>query len=86
MDFLFTTLGKHRVYKHVCRVKAKSNQLTLVRTCRLLLTKILPVCTLGDTDEFETLDLVPYSNPPELPDVMKPTDSSTTNQVEQPVS
>jgi len=40
----------------------------------------------GDTDEFETLDLVPYSNPPELPDVMKPTDSSTTTTVEQPVS
>ncbi|XP_071789392.1 elongin-B-like [Asterias amurensis] len=40
----------------------------------------------GDTDEFESLDPVPYSNPPELPDVMKPTDSSTTNTVEQPVS
>ncbi|XP_072038502.1 elongin-B-like [Amphiura filiformis] len=39
-----------------------------------------------DTDEFEPLEMTPYSNPPELPDVMKPTDSSTTNTVEQPVS
>ncbi|XP_038053817.1 elongin-B-like [Patiria miniata] len=40
----------------------------------------------GDTDEFETLDLQAYSNPPELPDVMKSSEPSTTNTVEPPVS
>ncbi|XP_071477123.1 elongin-B-like [Diadema setosum] len=34
--------------------------------------------------DFEQLTISPYSNPPELPDVMKPTDS-TTNTVDQPV-
>ncbi|XP_041456469.1 elongin-B-like [Lytechinus variegatus] len=34
--------------------------------------------------DFEQLNITPYSNPPELPDVMKPSDS-TTNTVDQPV-
>ncbi|XP_071943942.1 elongin-B-like [Antedon mediterranea] len=29
-------------------------------------------------DDFEDLEIIEYSCPPELPDVMKPTDSSTT--------
>lgn len=39
-----------------------------------------------DTDDFEELTIVPYSNPPELPDVMKQSDTSVANPAEQPVS
>ncbi|XP_077995273.1 elongin-B-like [Glandiceps talaboti] len=40
----------------------------------------------GD-EEFEALEVTPYSNPPELPDVMKPQESSTSTAAEQqPVS
>lgn len=43
----------------------------------------LYLCT--DTDDFEELNVVPYSNPPELPDVMKQSDTSVANPAEQPV-
>ena len=33
-------------------------------------------CT--DEDDFESLNIMPYSTPPDLPDVMKPTDRATT--------
>lgn len=38
-----------------------------------------------DSEEFEEQNIVPYSNPPELPDVMKQSDTSVANSTEQPV-
>ena len=32
----------------------------------------------ADEDDYENLNVTPYSTPPDLPDVMKPTDRATT--------
>lgn len=40
----------------------------------------------SDDGEFEALEVAPLSTPPELPDVMKPQESSTSHPQEQVAS
>ena len=40
----------------------------------------------GDDGEFEPLEIAPLSTPPELPDVMKPQESSSSHTTEQVAS
>ncbi|KAK6191536.1 elongin-B [Patella vulgata] len=52
-------------------------------TARAQAPATIGLATRKEDGEFDNLDITPLSNPPELPDVMKPQDSSSSHAQEQ---
>ncbi|ESP01487.1 hypothetical protein LOTGIDRAFT_225362 [Lottia gigantea] len=55
-------------------------------TARAQQPATIGLATRKDDGEFENLEITPLSNPPELPDVMKPQESTSSHAQEQAAS